>query len=140
MQQNKFQNFKTKQQSNLNQNTTQNFNEQQSGDGRRTESVDALCSIPLFVQNVQFNALLDTGSIISTINSETWKKIQTSKNKLKQSELSFITGAGGTAHQVDGKIELHIKIGGLKLSQTFHVIQDLCHLLIWGTDFMKQQN
>lgn len=32
------------------------------------------------------------------------------------------------------KIELHIKIGGLKLSQTFHVIQDLCH-----PDFMKQQ-
>lgn len=34
---------------------------------------------------------------------------------------------------------MHIKIGGLRLSQTFHVIQDLCHPLILGTDFMKPQ-
>lgn len=66
-------------------------------------------------------------------------KIKIHENKLKNSEISFITGAGGTTHTVNGKIELEIKIGGLKFRQIFYVIQDLCHPLILGTDFMKKQ-
>lgn len=66
-------------------------------------------------------------------------KIKIHEKKLKNSEISFITGAGGTAHKVNGKIELELKIGGLKFKQIFYVIQDLCHSLILGTDLMKQQ-
>lgn len=46
---------------------------------------------------------LDTGSTISAINSETLNKIKIHENKLQNSEISFITGAGGTAHTVNGK-------------------------------------
>lgn len=50
-----------------------------SRDGQETKSVGTLisfqekCSIPPFVENIQFKALLDTGSTISAINSQTLK-------------------------------------------------------------------
>lgn len=95
--------------------------------------------IPLFVENIQFKALLDTGSTISAINSQTLKRIQKHTDKLQNSAISFITGAGGTAHNVNGKIDLKIKIANLNLVQTFYVIQDLCQPIILGTYFMEKQ-
>lgn len=116
-----------------------------SRDGQETNSVGTLisfqekCSIPLFVENIQFKALLDTGSTISAINSQTLKRIQKRTDTLQNSAISFITGAGGTAHNVNGKIDLKIKIADLNLVQTFYVIQDLCQPIILGTDFMEKQ-
>lgn len=139
--QNTTQKFKSSQQSNRKQKKSQ----KNSIELHEMESRDALisfkekCSIPVFVQSARFNALLDTGSAISAINSETLNKIKINENKLKNSEISFITGAGGTAHTVYGKIELELKIGGLKFKQMFYVIQDLCKSLILGTDFMEKQ-
>ena len=137
----KTKNLKPNQQSNRKQKKSQN----NSIELQEMESRDALvsfkekCSIPVFVQTARFNALLDTGSAISAINSETLNKIKIHEDKLKNSEISFITGAGGTAHTVNGKIELELKIGGLKFNQIFYVIQDLCKSLILGTDFMEKQ-
>lgn len=67
------------------------------------------------------------------------KRIQKRTDTLQNSAISFITGAGGTAHNVNGKIDLKIKIADLNLVQTFYVIQDVCQPIILGTDFMENK-
>ena len=50
------------------------------------------------------------------INNDIIKKLNIPRKEFFPSEISFITGAGGSNHSVRGKVKLPIKIGGLKLS------------------------
>jgi hypothetical protein len=84
------------------------------------------CYVPVYLQHSRFNALLDTGSSISAINVQAFNKLKNVSNKIKRSDISKITGAGGASHQVNGKLEIQIKIAGLNLEHTFYVIDDLC--------------
>ena len=95
------------------------------------------CSIPLFIKTSKFQALLDTGASISAINATVLKKLPGNCYKIRNSDIAFITVAGGSSHQVEGKVDLEIKVGGLIIS---HIIDNLCRSVILGTDFMKQQN
>ena len=98
------------------------------------------CSIPLFIKTSKFQALLDTGSSISAINATFLKKVPGNCYKIRNSDIAFITAAGGSSHQVEGKVDLEIKVGGLNISHTFYIIDNLSRSVILGTDFMKQQN
>lgn len=97
------------------------------------------CSIPLFIKTLKFQALLDTGSSLSAINAKVLKKLPGNCYKIRNLDIAFITAAGGSSHQVEGKVELEIKVGGLNISHTFYIIDNLCRSVILGTDFMKQQ-
>ena len=113
--------------------------------GHSRASVDAMvnfedkCYVPVYLQHCRFNALLDTGSSISAINSEAFNKLKIERKQIRHSEISNITGAGGASHPVRGKMEIQIKIAGLKFKHTFYIIEDLCQSVILGADFLKQQ-
>ena len=97
------------------------------------------CHVPLSIQGQQFRALIDTGSTISAVNDSVIRNLQIPYKNLSNSDITFITGAGGSNHPVKGKITLPIVIGNLKIQHTFYVIQDLCTSILLGTNFLIQQ-
>lgn len=73
------------------------------------------CFISVSLQNSTLKALINTGSSISAINNDIIKKLNFPNREILSSEISFITGAGGSNRSVRGKIQLPIKIGDLKI-------------------------
>ncbi|CAG2226067.1 Transposon Ty3-G Gag-Pol polyprotein,Transposon Ty3-I Gag-Pol polyprotein [Mytilus edulis] len=98
------------------------------------------CLIPVYFGGIHIKALLDTGSTISAINEKTFLKTIYASNRLLQSDIKQIVGAGGATYPVKGQIKLKFKIGGVILSQNFYIIPALRHSMILGTDFCKEKS
>ena len=82
----------------------------------------------------QFFALMDTGSIRSCINYNTFRKLNV---QLMQHEGPKVMGADGSDLGSIGTVELTLSIGANKVTQEFIVCRGLRRNTILGVDFAK---
>ena len=89
-------------------------------------------------------ALLDTGSCSSIINAALARRLRLSVNPVERNGSKVLFMASGSRMTICGTTEIPISFTGvthvLTISHTFKVIDDVCHDLILGVDFMKQNH
>jgi len=85
--------------------------------------------------------LLDTGSGTSLLNSgRLASKLKLPVRPVKSGEFPSLFAAEGSKIEVDGLTDITFNISGLLFSQTVYVVPNICESLIFGTDFMIDNN
>ena len=84
------------------------------------------------------SALVDTGAAISCISKSLIDK-SGMKFTLKAASLTHVLGVGGEHIKVLGKLQIPVKISGLKFQYQFHILEKLHHSLILGADFLRDK-
>ena len=88
----------------------------------------------LKVQQLQYRALVDSGAEISLISKQAYDNL---KYPIPfQRKKVFLQSVNGGALNALGSVDLEIKIGGLRLKQTFVIVTDLNRHVILGRDFL----
>lgn len=82
------------------------------------------------------NALYDTGSCVTCMNEETFKKLSPDERAFSQPARSFLS-ASGDRMKTKGAINLKMEIEGKAVAQTVHVIPQLHEPFILGIDFIR---
>lgn len=85
-------------------------------------------------------ALIDTGAQKSCISEAFVQKLRLSPTKQVKGEGKYLFTADGKPIQIQGTTELSVKIHGLSIPFTFHVLRGLNHNIILGCDFLTQTN
>lgn len=97
-------------------------------------------TILLEINGRKTHALIDSGASISCIKKSFLDNyFKTEKYEITPSRLTRIIGVGGENHEVLGETKIVLDISGLKIEQTFTVLESLHHPVILGIDFMISQ-
>ena len=86
------------------------------------------------LQQLQYRALVDSGAEISLISKKAFEGLRYSV-PLERKRVSLQSVNGGKLNTL-GSVDLEMKIGGLRLRQTFVVVSDLNRHVILGKDFL----
>lgn len=113
-----------------------------SGMGRRLECIKHVKSaqinlaenmvkntVPIFVNGVKTNALVDTGASISVISTAFLSKTSFANSVLQKPDYHFVNGVGGQL-KVLGKLKLPITFKAGTFTCVVHVVDRLPHSLI----------
>ena len=95
--------------------------------------------IQISINGRKTHALVDTGANISCISEPLLHKLNISA-PFEQSRIQQVVGVGGEVHAVLGQVTLCFSIGGVQLSQKFHVFKHLQYSCILGEDFLSNHN
>ena len=131
-------------------NTKTNFHKKNSADSATQtdscadiENVNVITSLArntilIDVDKKRHRALVDTGASISCMSKSIFDKLSNeTQSTLDPTLIPAVRGVGGELLSVLGKIVLTIDISGLKIDQTFHVIDNIQYPFILGIDFLK---
>ena len=89
------------------------------------------------VMGQELNMLIDTGSSVSMMSLDTWKRLKLPGMKLRKT-LNTLMSVGGTVVQTYGRRVIVIGVGGVQLAHDFEIGD--CHEgIILGMDFIKGQ-
>lgn len=84
----------------------------------------------------KYRTLVDTGAEVSLMHRRVYDSLKI-KPKLKRHNV-HLQSAGGDSLEIDGCINITLKIGGTEMSQMFYVVRNLNRNLILGTDWLIQ--
>ena len=103
----------------------------------RVQENDAVGNFIFIKANfLKTKALVDTGAQKSCISESFCRKLHLTPTKLENGETQRLFTADGKPIPVLGTVELSVKIQGLAMPFTFHVLKGLNHNLILGVNFL----
>ena len=80
-------------------------------------------------------ALLDTGSHVNLIRRDTYTRLR-NKGQLDKNNKICLQGVNGGKLKVYGKVEIPFSMGGVKMVQPFHVVEEMNRAIILGRQWM----
>ena len=92
---------------------------------------------PVSIGHQRYRALIDTGSMICVARKEVYDRLPRRYKNLEPTGLTIRDASGGKL-DVLGIAKCDIRIEGIKLSCSFHVVSQLQTSMIIGMDFLKQ--
>lgn len=89
---------------------------------------------------LKVRALIDTGAQKSCISETFCRKLHLKPDQPKVGNSRNFFTADGKPIRISGTVEISVKIQGLSVPFTFHVLRGLNHNLILGVDFLSTTN
>jgi hypothetical protein len=90
-------------------------------------------AVPVALEKVEANALIDTGASINAISSEVFSQLAANtRQTLQRSKSVTFAGANGSKIASIGSISLAVQLLGCCTTMTFHVVDHLVKLIIIG--------
>ena len=101
-----------------------------------THNDTPLSFIPVIVENLSLDALLDTGSDISLISDDLRQSIPSLKRRSLTT--SFLLAKSVTGENLDslGMIPINLQLGSQMIQHNFHVVRNSTRSLVLGWDFI----
>lgn len=104
------------------------------------EVTGSTSSATIFIGKHKIRSVFDTGSMISCIQSDIYKKLpKTHKSKLSETTIQAVSVTQKPVN-ILGKTNIKFKLGKHEIVHPFYVIADLKPSAILGTKFFKQHN
>ena len=97
----------------------------------------SLLKVPLYIDELKIQALVDSGTVLSFIKKEVIEKARIEWNK---DEITEVIVYGGSKVQTLGTAELNMRLDNMKVKGKFHVLdnQVVRYEMILGLEFLKE--
>lgn len=108
------------------------------------EHITPLIRIPIEIEDLSTQALVDTGAAASFISFNVYKQLDLCRKehlKLFNNNNNQFKTVSGELIKTYGRCELHIKLAtGIQLKHYFHILDKLDEACILGIDFLNKNN
>ena len=105
--------------------------------GSGSTQVDTDHFLDVAVGQIQSQALVDSGAVISCASSSFVSSLDTALLKWSEPTFKRAVGVGGEQHKIDSCVTFSFQLGASTFTHTFHVLPGH-HPMILGLDWLKQ--